>query len=78
MGKKVGLVVLGLVLAAGLSACASKYDIPQGGPHFASWGHLKYSTRGGEKPRLTKAEEKQAKAEGWWGVPIQYNIDELE
>jgi hypothetical protein len=78
MEKKVGLVVLGLVLAAGLSACASKYDIPQGGPHFASWGHLQYSTRGGEKPRLTKAEEKQAKAEGWWGTPIQYNIDELE
>ena len=78
MGKKVGLVVLGLVLAAGLSACASKYGIPEGGPHFASWGHLKYSTRGGEKPPLTKAEEKQAKAEGWWGIPIQYNIDELE
>jgi hypothetical protein len=78
MGKKVGLVVVGFFLAAGLSACASKYGIPEGGPHFASWDHLKYSTRGGEKPRLTKVEEKQAKAEGWWGTPIQYNIDELE
>ncbi|MFQ5960134.1 MAG: hypothetical protein ACE5MG_01975 [Candidatus Methylomirabilales bacterium] len=78
MRKKVGLVVVGFFLAAGLSACASKYDIPQGGPHFASWGHLRYSTRGGEKPRLTTAEVKQAKAEDWWGTPIQYNIDELE
>ena len=78
MRKMIGLMIVTLAVAGGLSACASKYDIPQGGPHFASWGHLQYSTRGGEKPRLTKAEEKQAKAEGWWGVPIQYNIDELE
>lgn len=78
MEKRVGLVVLGLVLAAGLSACASKYDIPPGGPHFASWSHLQYSTRGGEKPHITKAEANTAKTEGWWGTPIQYNIDELE
>jgi hypothetical protein len=78
MRKIIGLVIVTLAVSGGLSACASKYGIPEGGPHFASWGHLKYSTRGGEKPALTKAEEKQAKAEGWWGIPIQYNIDELE
>jgi hypothetical protein len=78
MRKKVGLVVVGVFLAAGLSACAKSYDIPQGGPHFASWSHLKYSTRGGEKPRLTKEEEKLAREEGWWGTPVQYTIDELE
>jgi hypothetical protein len=78
MRMKIGIVVVGLALAGGLGACASKYDIPPGGPHFASWSHLKYSTRGGEKPRLTKEEEKLAKQEGWWGTPVQYTIDELE
>lgn len=78
MRKKVGFVVVGLFVAGGLSACASKYDIPQGGPHFASWSHLQYSTRGGEKPPVTKQEMQLAKQEGWWGTPIQYSIDELE
>ncbi len=78
MRKKVGLVVVGFFLAAGLSACASKYGIPEGGPHFASWKHLQYSTRGGEKPKLTKDEMKLAKEQSWWGEPIQYSIDELE
>jgi hypothetical protein len=69
---------MALVVAGGLSACAKQYGIPPGGPHFASWTHLQYSTRGGEKPRLTKAEEQQAKAEKWWGTPIRYTVDELE
>lgn len=78
MRKKVGVVALGFFLAVGLSACASKYGIPEGGPHFASWTHLQYSTRGGEKPKLTKDELKLAKQQGWWGETIQYNVDELE
>jgi hypothetical protein len=78
MRKKVGVVVVGLFLVGGLSACASKYGIQDGGSHFASWGHLRYSTRGGEKPALTKTEVKQAKAEGWWGTPVAYTIDDLE
>jgi hypothetical protein len=71
-------VVVGLALAGGLSACAKQYGIPPGGPHFASWDHLRYSTRGGEKPVLTKAEASAAKAENWWGTPIRYTVDELE
>lgn len=78
MLKKGGLLIAVMVLAGGLSACASKYGIPEGGPHFASWRHLQYSTRGGEKPRLTKDEMKLAKQQGWWGEAVQYNIDELE
>ncbi len=78
MCKKVGLVVMALTLAGGLGACANSYGIAPGGPHFASWTHLQYSTRAGEKPALSQAEAKQAKAEGWWGTPIVYSIDELE
>ncbi len=78
MRKKIGLAVLGLALAGGVSACANTYGIPPGGPHFASVTHLQYSTRGGEKPRLTKTELNQAKSEGWWGIATRYTIDELE
>ncbi|MFQ5657163.1 MAG: hypothetical protein ACE5G5_06455 [Candidatus Methylomirabilales bacterium] len=78
MRKKVGVVVLGLALAGGLSACANNYGIPPGGPHFSSWSHAKYSVRGGEKAHLTRAEFEQAQEEGWWGTPVPYNIDELE
>lgn len=78
MHKKVGLVIVALVLAGGLSACANTYGIPSGGPHFASWTHLQYSTRPGEKPALTQTEAKQARTEGWWGTPIVYTVDELE
>ncbi len=78
MRKKIGLVVMALTLAGALSACAGGYGIPPGGPHFASITHAKYSFRGGEKPALTQGELKQAKAEGWWGTPIRYTIDELE
>ncbi len=78
MRKKIGLVVMALTLAGALSACAGGYGIPPGGPHFASWTHLNYSTRGEEKPALSKAELNTAKAEGWWGTPIRYTVDELE
>lgn len=79
MRKKAGLFVVGLMLAGGLSACTSSpYGIPPGGPHFASWSHLQYSTRGGEKPKLTKQEFEESQKEGWWGTAIAYNIDELE
>ncbi len=79
MRKKVGLVVVGLMLAGGLVACTkSPYGIPPGGPHFASGSHLAYSTRGGEKPQLSRAEFEKAQQEGWWGTAISYNIDELE
>ncbi len=78
MRKKGGFVILGLILVGGVSACAGGYGIPPGGPHFASMTHAKYSFRGGEKPALTQGELKQAKAEGWWGTPIRYTIDELE
>ena len=78
MRKKVGLVVVGLMLAGGLSGCAGGHGIPPGGPHFASWTHAQYSLRGEEKPALSKAEVNTAKAEGWWGTPIRYTVDELE
>ena len=78
MRKKVGLVVVGLMLAGGLSGCAGGYGIPPGGPHFASWTHAQYSLRGEEKPALSKAEVNTAKAEGWWGTPIRYTVDDLE
>ena len=78
MGKKVGVLVLGLAVLAGLGACAQQYGIPPGGPHYASFSHMGYSNRGGEKPKLTKEEAKLAKEQGWWGTPIVYNIDELE
>lgn len=78
MRKKVGFVILGLILVGGVSACANSTGIPPGGPHFASWTHLNYSTRGEEKPALSKAEVNTAKAEGWWGTPIRYTVDELE
>ncbi|MFQ5882465.1 MAG: hypothetical protein ACE5I9_08330 [Candidatus Methylomirabilales bacterium] len=77
MRKNVKLVLVGLALAGVLSACA-KTGIPPGGPHFASVSHAKYSLRGGDKPRLTKAEFEQAKKEGWWGAAIRYTIDDLE
>ena len=77
MLKKMGLVVVGLAVIAGLGACAKQYGIPPGGPHFASFTHMGYSL-GGEKPKLTKAEASTAKAEGWWGTPVRYMVDELE
>jgi hypothetical protein len=77
MLKKIGLVVGGLALIAGLGACAKEYGIPPGGPHFASFTHMGYSL-GGEKPKLTKAEASTAKTEGWWGTPVRYTVDELE
>lgn len=78
MLKKIGLVVLGIALAGGLSACANNYGIPPGGPHFASWSHAQYSTRGGEKARLTKEEFERSQEEGWWGTPVLYSLDEME
>ncbi|MEE9172620.1 MAG: hypothetical protein V3U41_06930 [candidate division NC10 bacterium] len=54
MWKKIGLVVVGLTLAGGLGACAKDYGIEDGGSHFASWTHLRFSTRGGDKHSLTK------------------------
>ncbi len=81
MLKKMGLVVVGLALIAGLGACAKQYEeygIKPGGPHYASFSHMGYSNRRGEKPKLTKEEAKLAKEQGWWGSPIAYNIDELE
>ena len=77
MLKKMGLVVVGLAVIAGLGACAQQYGIPPGGPHFASFTHMGYSL-GGEKPKLTKAEASTAKAEGWWGTPVRYTVDDLE
>ena len=80
MLKKMGLVVVGLALSASLGACAKQYEeygIKQGGTHFASFTHMGYSL-GGEKPKLTKAEASTAKAEGWWGTPVRYMVDELE
>ena len=77
MLKKMCLVVVGLALSAGLGACAQQYGIPPGGPHFASFTHMGYSL-GGEKPKLTKAEASTAKAEGWWGTPVRYTVDDLE
>jgi len=62
----------------GVSACANTDGIPPGGPRFASRTNLQYSTRGGDKPRLTNAEQQQAKGEGWWGTPVRYTVDELE
>jgi hypothetical protein len=78
MRRKVGLVIVGLVVAGGLGACAKDYGIKDGGSHFASWTHLRFSTRGGDKPALTKEERELAKQEGWWGTPVVYSIDELE
>ncbi|MGH7380770.1 MAG: hypothetical protein ACREKR_00875 [Candidatus Methylomirabilales bacterium] len=80
MLKKVGLVIVGLALSAGLGACAKQYEeygIKQGGTHFASFEHMGYSLKG-EKPKLTKAEASTAKTEGWWGTPVRYTVDELE
>ena len=79
MRKKIGLVVIGVVLAGGIGACTKNpYGIPPGGPHFASGSHLAYSVRGGDKPKLTRAEFDKAQKEAWWGTAIVYNIDELE
>jgi len=77
MLKKMGLVVVGLAVIAGLGACAQQYGIPPGGPHFASFTHMGYSLKG-EKPKLTKAEASTAKTEGWWGTPVRYTVDDLE
>jgi len=77
MLKKMGLMVVGLALTAGLGACSKEYGIQPGGPHFASFTHMGYSLQG-EKPRLTKTEADVAKTEGWWGTPVQYTVDELE
>ena len=72
------MFLMGLALAGTISACANPYGIPPGGPHFASWTHMGYSLRGGEKPPLTKGEAQQAQQEKWWGTPVTYTIDELE
>jgi len=77
MGEKVKLALVGLALIASLGACAKEYGIPPGGPHFASFTHMGYSLKG-EKPKLTKAEASTAKAEGWWGTPVRYTVDDLE
>ena len=81
MLKRIGWVVVGLALSAGLGACAKQaeqYGIPPGGPHFASFTHMGFSLQGGEKPRLTKQELQVAKAENWWGTPVRFTVDELE
>jgi len=78
MLKKMGLVVVGLAVIAGLGACAQQYGVPPGGPQYASWSHLQYSNSFKDKPTLTKEEARLAKEEGWWGTPIRYNVDELE
>ena len=78
MRRKAGIVILGLAVLGGLSACANSYGIQPGGPHFASFTHMGYSLRGGEKPVLSKAELQQVKTEGWWGIPVRYTVDELE
>lgn len=79
MGKKIKIVLVGLALAGGLSACATQqYGIPPGGPHYASWSHLRYSNSTKDKPALTKAEWQQAQAEKWWGTPIKYTVEELQ
>ena len=79
MGKKIMLVLAGLALAGGLSACATEqYGIPPGGPHYASWSHLWYSNSPKDKPTLTKEEARLAKEQKWWGTPVRYNVDELE
>lgn len=78
MGKKMKCVLVGLILAGAISGCSSMYGIQPGGPHFASWDHMRYSLRGGEKPALTKAEASTAKTEKWWGIPVRYTVDELE
>ncbi|MGH7351004.1 MAG: hypothetical protein ACREJJ_01370 [Candidatus Methylomirabilales bacterium] len=77
MMKKIGFMIVGLVVIAGLGACSKEYEIQPGGPHFATFTHMGYSLQG-EKPRLTKAELDQAKKEGWWGTPVRYTVDELE
>ena len=77
MKRNVTLVLVGLAVGGVVGACANT-GIPAGGPHFASWTHARYSLRGGERPRLTKADLEQAKREGWWGAAIRYTIDELE
>lgn len=76
--RKMTLMLVGLALAGGISACANNYGIPPGGPHYASWDHLGYSFRGGEKPALSKQEYEAARKEGWWGTPVVYTVDELE
>jgi hypothetical protein len=68
---------MGVLLVVGLSACATDYGIKAGGPHFASWEHLKYSVGGGEKPPLSVTGSKLAKEEGWWGIPVRYESNEL-
>ena len=79
MGRKIGLVVMAMALAGGLSACASRYGIPDGGPHFKSWDHMRYSVWWvGEKPPLSREDLEKSKAEGWWGVPIRYTVDEVK
>lgn len=77
MRRKVKLVLLGLAVGGLVGACANT-GIPPGGPHYASWTHLRYSWRGGAKPHLSKQELQQSKKEGWWGVPVRYAIDEIE
>ncbi len=49
-----------------------------GRPPLCLGSHLAYSTRGGEKPQLSRAEFEKAQQEGWWGTAISYNIAELE
>ena len=77
MWQKVGRILMGVLLAVGLSACATDYGIKAGGPHFASWEHYKYSTQGEPKPPLTKLQLEYAKQEKWWGVPVDYTSDEV-
>lgn len=78
MRQTVGRIVMGVLLAVGLSACATDYGIKAGGPHFASWEHFKYSVAGGEKPPLSTTGLKEAKDEGWWGIPVRYQSNELK
>jgi len=79
MRRTVGRIVMGVLLAVGLSACATDYGIKAGGPHFASWEHMKYSLfYTGEKPPLSTTGLKEAKDEGWWGIPVQYESNELK
>lgn len=79
MRRNVGRMFMGLLLAAGLSACANTYGIPDGGPYFASWEHMKYSLFWeGKKPPLTTEGYKLAEEEGWWGIPVRYSSEELK
>jgi len=68
MKKMVLLCMVGLFLI-GCGTAAQRSDFKDNKTLYASWGHMKFSTRGYKNP--TAQDVDMSDTQGWWGEPIE-------